>query len=223
MNKIRNAVPLLAAAILLMALTSAAQTRNFAQWDNDMKAFAADDAKAPPPKGSILFIGSSSIRMWATLAADFPDKKVINRGFGGSQIADSTHFAEQIVFPYEPKMIVMYAGDNDLQDGKTPQQVFDDYKAFVEKVRTKLPKTPIAYIAIKPSPSRAALMPNAKMTNNLIREYSTKKRKLAFIDIYTPMLGTDGQPRKELFLADKLHMNAQGYALWKGVVAKYLK
>ncbi len=223
MKKIRNAVPLLAAAILLMALTSAAQTRNFAQWDNDMKAFAADDAKAPPPKGSILFIGSSSIRMWATLAADFPDKKVINRGFGGSQIADSTHFAEQIVFPYEPKMIVMYAGDNDLQDGKTPQQVFDDYKAFVEKVRTKLPKTPIAYIAIKPSPSRAALMPNAKMTNNLIREYSTKKRKLAFIDIYTPMLGTDGQPRKELFLADMLHMNAQGYALWKGVVAKYLK
>lgn len=200
-----------------------AQTRNFAQWENGIKAFESADAKQMPPGNAILFIGSSSIRMWTDLAADFPDKKVINRGFGGSQIVDSTYFADRIVFPYKPKMILMYAGDNDLNDGKTPEQVFADYQAFVDKVRTKLPKAKIAYIAIKPSPSRSALMPKASAANELIKKFSTKKRGLIFIDIYSPMLGPDGQPRKELFLADMLHMNRSGYDVWKKVVAQYLK
>ena len=211
--------------LLLLALSSvaSAQTRNFAQWENDMKAFEAADAKQPPPKGAILFIGSSSIRMWTDLATDFAGKKLINRGFGGSQIADSTYFADRIVIPYRPKMIVMYAGDNDLNDGKTPEQVFADYKAFVDKVRAKLPKVKIAYIAVKPSPSRANLMPKAAAANELIRGYSTRKRNLSYIDIYTPMLGPDGQPRKELFLADMLHMNRGGYDVWKKTVAPFLK
>jgi len=213
----------LAFLIFALALTTAAQTRNFAQWENDMKAFEAADAKQMPPRGGIVFIGSSSIRMWTDLAADFPDKKVINRGFGGSQIVDSTHFADRIVVPYQPKMVVMYAGDNDLNDGKSPEQVFADYQAFVEKIRAKLPKVRVAYIAIKPSPSRAALMPKAAKTNELIKNYSTKKRDLVYIDIYTPMLGDDGQPRKELFLADMLHMNRSGYEVWKKAVASYLK
>ncbi len=199
------------------------QERNFAQWENDMKAFEAADAKQMPTKGVFLFIGSSSIRMWTDLASDFPDRKVINRGFGGSQIVDSTHFADRIVIPYQPKMVLMYAGDNDLNDGKSPEQVLADYTAFVEKVRAKLPTVRIAFIAIKPSPSRANLMPKAAEANDLIKRYSTKKRNLTFIDIYTPMLGPDGQPRKELFLADMLHMNRGGYDVWKKAVKPYLK
>ncbi len=200
-----------------------AQTRDFGQWEKEIKAFETADAKQKPPREAILFIGSSSIRLWSDLATDFPSKKVINRGFGGSQIADSTYFADRIVVPYDPKMIVMYAGDNDLQDGKSPKQVFADYAAFVEKARAKFPKIKIAYIAIKPSPSRASLMPKASAANELIKAYSTGKRHLAFIDIYTPMLGADGQPRKELFLADMLHMNRKGYDIWKNAVAPFLK
>ena len=218
-----NRIFYLAFLIFVLAQRAAAQTRNFAQWENDMKAFEAADAKQMPPRGGIVFIGSSSIRMWTDLAADFPDKKVINRGFGGSQIVDSTHFADRIVVPYQPKMVVMYAGDNDLNDGKSPEQVFADYQAFVEKIRAKLPKVRVAYIAIKPSPSRAALMPKAAKTNELIKNYSTKKRDLVYIDICTPMLGADGQPRRELFLRDMLHMNRSGYEVWKKAVAEYLK
>ncbi|MGD9561814.1 MAG: SGNH/GDSL hydrolase family protein [Pyrinomonadaceae bacterium] len=208
---------------LLGAAVALGQDRDFSQWEKDIQAFEAADSKAMPPKDAILFIGSSSIRMWTGLAADFPRKKVINRGFGGSQIADSTHFADRIVIPYRPRMIVMYAGDNDLNDGKSPQQVFADYKAFVEKVRSKLTKVKIAYIAIKPSPARANLLAEAAETNDLIKAYSTRKRNLAYIDIFTPMLGRDGQPRKDLFLADMLHLNLKGYDLWRRTVGPFLQ
>ena len=105
------------------------------RWEKDIAAFEASDRTNPPPKGSVLFIGSSSIRLWKSLAADFPDLKVINRGFGGSHIPDTTHFAERIIFPYEPSKIVLYAGDNDIAGGRSPEQVFADFKELVEKVR----------------------------------------------------------------------------------------
>jgi lysophospholipase L1-like esterase len=215
---------LVASFVLAMAaLALCGQARDFSQWENDIKAFEAADAEQMPPKKAILFIGSSSIRMWTDIAKDFPAKKVINRGFGGSQIVDSTYFADRIVIPYKPKMIVLYAGDNDLQDGLSPEQVLADYKAFVEKVRGKLPKVKIAFISIKPSPSRAALLPQVVAANELIRTYSAEEPRMMFIDIYTPMLGPDGQPRKELFVADMLHLNRQGYDIWKEAVAPYLK
>ncbi|NOT47004.1 MAG: hypothetical protein HOP17_04555 [Acidobacteria bacterium] len=205
--------------LLVFSSVHYAQTRDFGQWENDMKAFEAADARQMPPKDAILFVGSSSIRMWTDLAADFPDKKIINRGFGGSQIADSTYFTDRIIIPYQPKMILLYAGDNDLNDGKTPEQVFADYGAFVDKVRVKLPKAKIAFIAIKPSPSRAELLPKMAAANEMIKKYSTRKLNLVFIDIYKPMLGADGQPR----IADMLHMNRGGYDVWKKAIAPYLK
>jgi lysophospholipase L1-like esterase len=171
----------------------------------------------------VVFIGSSSIQSWKSLADDFPGTRVINRGFGGSELADSTFYADRIVIPYQPKMVVLYAGDNDLADGRTPQQVFEDYKAFVERVHRKLPTTKIAYISIKPSPARASLLQRMKEANRLIKTYATHHKRLIYIDVFTPMLGKDGNPRPELFGPDRLHMNSEGYGLWKLVIAPYIR
>lgn len=193
------------------------------QWEADIKKFEESDRLSPPPKQATLFIGSSSIRLWTTLANDFPNAKVINRGFGGSQIVDSTNYIDRIVVPYQPRTILLYAGDNDLAGGKSPQQVFEDYKAFVNAVRHQLPKTKILFISIKPSPSRAALMTKAKEANGLIKSFASHDKHLGYVDVFTPMLDSEGNPRAELFGPDKLHMNPDGYKLWKSIITPYVK
>ena len=192
-----------------------------AAWEQDMQAFAERDAASPPPKGAILFIGSSSIRMWDTLASDFPEVRVINRGFGGSEIRDSTWYAGRIVIPYAPRQVVLYAGDNDLFSGRSPLQVRDDFRAFVQRIRRDLPKVEIAYISNKPSPSRANLLDAQRQANALI-EADAARLQVEFIDVFTPMLDAQGQPREELFLEDRLHMNAAGYDVWQQAIQPYL-
>jgi len=187
--------------------------RNFARWEKEIAAYEAMDRAHPLPQGGVLFIGSSTIRRWKTLDKDFPNHRVINRGFGGSQIADSTHFAERIIFPYEPRMIVLRAGGNDINAGKSPEQVFADYKAFVAKVHARLPKTQIVYISISPSPARWAERDAYKTLNALIEKYTRQQPYLKYLDTYDMVLGSDGQPRRELFVADKLHFSAEGYRL----------
>lgn len=191
-------------------------------WEADMQRFAALDAQSPPPKGAVLFVGSSSIRMWDSLAADFPGQKVINRGFGGSEVRDSTWYADRIVIPYAPRLVVLYAGDNDLNAGRTPQQVRDDFVAFVTRVRRDLPHTRIAYISIKPSPSRAQLLPQIIQANALIKQAASGMKQVDFLDVFTPMLGSDGQPQPALFREDMLHMTPAGYAIWRQVIAPEL-
>ncbi|MBV9926793.1 MAG: hypothetical protein JOZ96_17370 [Acidobacteria bacterium] len=216
--------PLMLALAAAWPAVVAAQSPSPAnQWEPEIRKFEEADRLNPPPEGAVLFIGSSSIRLWQTLAEDFPGSKVINRGFGGSQLADSVLYAERIVVPYRPRMVVLYAGDNDLADGKTPQQVFEDYKAFVSRVRQKLPRTKIAFLSIKPSPARAALLPKVREANELVKAYASRGKRLIYIDVFTPMLGGEGMPRPELFGPDKLHMNQEGYRLWKAVVAPYLR
>ncbi|MFT4197702.1 MAG: SGNH/GDSL hydrolase family protein [Pseudoxanthomonas sp.] len=192
------------------------------EWAQDMARFAEQDAAHPPPRGAVLFIGSSSIRFWASLAQDFPATPVINRGFGGSQVRDSTYYADRIVVPYAPSRIVFYAGDNDLAAGRSPQQVADDFVAFVRRVRRDLPQVPIAYIAIKASPSRLQLQPQMAQANALVRAAAAGLPAVGFIDVYTPMLDARGKPRPELFREDMLHMNAAGYAIWKEKVGAWL-
>ena len=193
------------------------------KWETEIKKFEESDRQNPPPKHAVVFIGSSSIQSWKSLADDFPGTKVINRGFGGSELADSVFYVDRIVIPYRPKMVVLYAGDNDLANGRTPQEVLEDYKAFVERVHRKLPTTKIAYISIKPSPARAFLLQSMKDANRLIKTYANHDKRLIYIDVFTPMLGKDGSPRPELFGADRLHMNSEGYGLWKLVVAPYIR
>ena len=191
-------------------------------WEQDIQKFEAADKANPPKPGAIVFIGSSSIEHWKDVASDFPDKRVLNRGFGGSRIADSTYYAGRIIVPYKPSMVVFYAGDNDINDGHSAQQVFDDYVAFVARVRKDLPATPIAYISIKPSPSRAKLLPVMREANAKVRAYAAKHPHLIYIDVASKMLDAGGQPRAELFVEDRLHMNRAGYDLWRGVIAPFL-
>ena len=192
-------------------------------WEADMRHFAELDAQAPPPRHAVLFLGSSSIRFWDSLASDFPGQAVINRGFGGSEIRDSTWYADRIVIPYAPRLIVFYAGDNDLNAGRSPRQVRDDFLGFVARVRRDLPQVRIAFISIKPSPSRAQLLPAIAESNRLVREAARGLAKVDYLDVYTPMLGADGQPRAALFREDMLHMTPDGYAIWREVVAPELK
>ena len=193
--------------------TASPDDHNFARWEKQIAAYEKMDRDNPPAEGGVLFIGSSTIRRWKTLAQDFPNHHVINRGFGGSQIVDSTHFAERIIFPYKPRMIVLRAGGNDIHAGKSPERVFAEYKAFVAAVRATLPKTRILYISVSPSPARWADCDAYQALNALIEKYSRRHSYLDYLETYDMVLGSDHQPRPELFVADKLHFSEEGYRL----------
>lgn len=190
-----------------------------AAFEPDIAAFEARDRAAPPPRGGIVFVGSSSIRFWSSLASDFPNVPVLNRGFGGSTLQDVVYFAPRIVLPYAPREIVLYAGDNDLAAGRTPEQVLGDYTAFVRLVRRALPAARLVFISIKPSPSRWTLAEPMRAANALIAQAITRDTLATFVDVFTPMLGASGRPRPELFQADSLHMTPAGYALWRARLA----
>lgn len=193
----------------------------FARWENDIRKFEEADKASPPPKGGVVFIGSSSIKRW-NLAETFPDKDYINRGFGGSQIVDSTHFADRILIPYRPRVVVLYAGDNDLARGKSPKQVSADFAAFAEKVHAALPKTKIVFIAVKPSLARWNIVDKVRSANKLIAAQCQQDELLAYVDIDKPMIGEDGRPRQSLFASDGLHLSKAGYALWVSLLAPHL-
>ena len=195
---------------------------NFAQWDKEIAAFEAADKVNPPPGGGILFTGSSTIRLWETLQADFPGRPVINRGFGGSEIADATHFADRIIFPYAPKQIILRAGGNDIHNGRTPSEVASDFAEFVRVVRTHLPTTEILYLAVNPAPSRWSETDKYLALNKQIRDLAIELPRVGFIDAYDISLTPTGQPRPELFVADRLHFNPDGYRLLTDRVRPYL-
>lgn len=178
-----------------------------------MQAFEKADKEAPPPKGGLVFIGSSSIRRW-DLAKSFPDLGAVNRGFGGSQIADSIRYADRILLPLEPRTVVLYAGDNDINAGKSAKHVVSDFKTFAAAVHRALPKTRILFIAIKPSLKRWHLIETIREANRRIETLCEADERLELIDIDGPMLGLDDKPRPELFVQDGLHLSALGYAIW---------
>ena len=215
-------------AILCLLICTASQPAVAAQpgsqqWERDIQAFEAADLANPPPQEAILFVGSSTIRFWKTLSQDFPDHKVINRGFGGCQIADCTYYADRIVAPYKPRLIVLRAGGNDIQAGKPPEQVQADFQAFVEKVRAKLPKVRIAYMTINATPARWTNAEREKKANQLIKDYIAKGENLDYIDTFDATMGENGKPREELFVEDRLHFNAEGYKILTSLARSHLK
>jgi acetyl esterase/lipase len=217
----RVSIPsLVASTLLLWAPQIGSQTTvsGPGQWEPDIQNFEAADRAEPPPARSVVFVGSSSIRAWETLKDDFPGGPVINRGFGGSELNDVVHFADRIVVPYNPRLVVLYAGDNDLAAGKSPTQVFNDFLSFVRIIHQRLPSTRVAFVAIKPSISRWNIVDKVREANRLIRERVRTDHMLAYVDVFTPMLNKSGQPRQELFLEDGLHMNSQGYAIWRDLL-----
>lgn len=192
------------------------------QWASDIARFDELDAMTPPPPDPVVFTGSSSIRMWSSLEDDFPGIAVLNRGFGGSQIRDATWFAEELVVQYRPRQVVVYSGDNDIDAGRTPEQVLADFRAFVARLRRDLPDVPIAWISIKPSLARAEQIDEQRKANAMVKSAAAGMRRVDFIDVFTSMLDANGNPRPELFIDDGLHLNAAGYALWRQVVAPHL-
>ena len=217
-----------ALALALLSLACAAHAQRPAEpasvrWQPAIAAFDAADLSARPAPGGVLFVGSSSIRMWSDLRDDFRGLPVINRGFGGSTLHDCGELVNRLVAPYAPRQVMVYAGDNDLAEGRTPQQVVESFASFVRQVRAALPGVRIGYISIKPSPARATLLARMHEANALLKAYAATLQDVDFIDIHTPMLGADGQPRAALFGPDALHLNREGYALWKSVIAPYLQ
>jgi lysophospholipase L1-like esterase len=201
---------------------TAADAHDFGKWEKEIAAYQQMDRTNPPPADALLFIGSSTIRLWKTLAQDFPGHQVINRGFGGSEIVDSTHFADRVILPYKPRMVLLRAGGNDLNAGKSPEQVFADFKEFVAKIHSKLPRTEIVFISLSPSIARWKQADKEKAVNTMIEEYIRQTPRLKYIETYPMPLGADGQPRAELFVADKLHFNAEGYKLLAEIVRPHL-
>jgi lysophospholipase L1-like esterase len=192
-----------------------------ARFESEIAAFEKWDHQNAVPQNCILFVGSSSIRLWQTADA-FPALPVINRGFGGSTIADVNYFANRIVFKYKPRTIVFYAGDNDIAAGRSPDQVFADFETFAKSVHERLPNTRLIYLAIKPSPLRWKLWPKSQTVNSRIQELTKRNDHDLYVDAATPILGSDGQPRKELFRDDGLHMNPKGYKIWNKILAPVL-
>ena len=203
--------------------TAAAEIDN--RWSADLAAFDASDRVQPQPAGGVLFIGSSSIRLWDNLESQFSEQPVfIKRGLSGSRIDDCTHKLAPLVQRYRPRLVVFYAGDNDIAHGLSPKAVLASFQSFVARVRHSLAGTRIAYLSIKPSPLRHEFMSSIQQANALIRAWATTTDpKVDYIDIFTPMLGTDGRPRAELFRSDGLHLNDKGYALWKSVIADRIR
>lgn len=199
---------------------TAAQTR----WKSAITAFEEADKARLPAEGGVLFVGSSTVRMWSSLAQDFSEwPVVINRGFGGSTMAECRLLVRELVLRYRPRHVLVYAGDNDLAMGRTPLQVMEDFAAFAGTVRSTLPQARISFISIKPSPSRAQLLPQVQLTNEMVAAYLRTQANVDYIDTYSPMMDAQGRPRAELFLKDQLHMNAEGYRLWHDVITAQLQ
>lgn len=190
-------------------------------WAAELSAFDAQDRADPYRKNGVVFVGSSSIRFW-DLDASFPGRDYLNRGFGGSQIADSVEYLDLLVLRHEPQAVVLYAGDNDIAAGKTPETVAADFAAFARDLHAELPAARLVFLAIKPSIARWELVDRMREANRLIADRTAADARLVYADVHTPMIGPDGRPRPDLLVGDGLHLSAAGYALWTEIVRPHL-
>jgi lysophospholipase L1-like esterase len=211
--------PIIFFLLTVVSITTAAQN----QFQKEIDQFKHEDSLSVPGKGKILFVGSSSFRLWKDLQRDFPNHPLINRGFGGSTFTDLLFFKEDIIKPYAPRQVVIYCGENDLAGGATPQKVLSDFKAFFQYIRKHFPKSYIAFVSIKPSPSRKHILNSVRQANKLISDYIASQKRAVYVDIFSPMLDSAGNFREELFVEDRLHMNRQGYDIWKKALQPHLK
>lgn len=214
--------PLLALLVLLISWAGPKPTHAANLWEGEIARFEKLDQANPPVPDGIVFVGSSSIRLW-DLKKSFPEHSILNRGFGGSQASDAVHFVPRIVVPYRPRLVVFYSGDNDLAFGKSPASVGESFAQFVRDVHSALPEAKIILLSIKPSPARAQLADQQKQANELIQRLATPDGKVLYLDVGRSLRDKEGRVRADLFLADGLHLNEEGYRLWSDVVRPYLK
>lgn len=215
--KYLNPGPLATLVALLLSTAALAADPSAERWGKAIAAFEEQDKQSAPAQEGIVFVGSSSIRLW-DLKKGLPDLPCVNRGFGGSHMADSAYFADRIIIPYRPRVVVVYAGGNDIAAGKSPEQVADDFQALVKKVHAALPQTKIYFVSLFPTVARQKIDDKLKQANTLIQEFTKSDPRLGYIDTRTRMTAADGGPRPELLRADNLHMNDAGYAIWNEIV-----
>jgi len=203
--------PFLALLFLLITFSSTAQP-----YVDEITAFKKKDSISFPPKNATLFVGSSSFRLWDNIEGYFPGYTIINRGFGGSSLPDVIRYEKDIIFPYQPKQVVIYCGENDVAGDSmvTGKIVAERFQQLFTDIRNQWPGMPVVFVSIKPSPSRWHLREKMMDANKRIRKYLKKKKNTDYIDVWTPMLGIDGKPREILFREDMLHMKPTGYAIW---------
>ncbi len=221
---INKAVLFLASVLLLLGFTSqdsVAQEQRSYYW-NTIQNFRKQDSLQAPPQNAILFVGSSSFTNWHNVQQMFPDRVIINRGFGGSQLLDAKQYFEQIKYPKKLKQIVLYSGDNDIASGASAQEVFGRFKQVYELIRKDQPKLPIAYLSIKGCPGRARSIPVVKETNALIKDFLATQKNAAYVDVFSATMDSEGQPIKEIYVEDGVHMNQKGYDIWASVLKPYL-
>lgn len=189
-------------------------------WEPEIAGYEREDRRSPPPAGAVVFVGSSSIRMWSTLACDMAPLVVLNRGFGGAQMDAVLHFAPRIVLRYRPRAVVLCAGENDLEAhrGKSPERVLDDVRRFADLLADACPHARLYLLAIKPSPARAAVWPVVRRCNGMLRAFALEDPRRSWIDVATPTFDEAGRRRAELFLDDGLHLSPAGYAMWTSVL-----
>lgn len=194
----------------------------FAKWEEKIANFEKRDKESPPPKGCLLFVGSSSIRMW-DLEGSWPDEDTVNNGFGGSTIADSIHFFDRVIAPYQPRAVILYAGDNDINKGLSAEGTLQDFDTLSGKIRSKFPSVPILFLAIKPSRKRWEIWPEMKKANDLIAKRCSEEKNMVFVDTASAMLkGNAGPPNEKWFVEDGLHLSEYGYQVWTGMVSQAL-
>lgn len=222
MRLVRHVLALLAIGCWSSAVAAGAQTAtpaapDPARFEADIAAFEAEDRAAPPAPGATLFVGSSSIRYW-DVAEAFPALRTIRRGYGGSHVSDTLHFAERIIVRYRPGLVVFYAGDADVAGGKTAAVIARDTAALVALVHRRLPATPIVVIGTKPSPAHWAHMATIREANRQIRAALAGDRLAAYVDVEAALLGPDGQPRADCYTENRLNLNTRGYEAWTSAV-----
>ena len=205
--------------LLFISLISSAQNQKYA---DVFREFHVEDSLQKSKPGSILFIGSSSFRMWRNVHEAFPDRQIINRGFGGSTLEEVIQYADKLIFPYKPKQVVIYAGENDIAANVSAEEVCKRFETLHKLIRKQDRKVPIAFISIKPSPSREKFLPEVYKANKMIKEFISRKKNTVFIDVVPPMLNPDGTIKEDIFLNDRLHMNQKGYDLWIQTIAPHL-
>lgn len=215
---------ILCLAIFIIGKAISAQSVCPSFW-NDILQFKKADSVQMPPKNTILFTGSSSFTRWDNVQDHFPGYPIINRGFGGSQLTDVIRYAYDVILPYAPKQIVVYCGENDLASGESvkAEDVVLRFKTLFGIIRQNLPQTTIHFVSIKPSPSRQHLLHEFREANRQIKAFLQKQQRAGFINVYDAMLAADGSPRKDIFVEDNLHMNAEGYRIWQRILFPYLQ
>ncbi|WP_235921097.1 GDSL-type esterase/lipase family protein [Foetidibacter luteolus] len=211
----------IAFVMLLIGKTHAQQPPFY----NDIQKFKQQDSLNFPPGKAILLVGSSSFTKWTDVQQYFPSHTIINRGFGGSSLPDLIHYENDVIFPYKPRQIIIYCGENDFaaSDTVSVATVVGRFKTLFNDIRSHWKKVRVDFVSMKPSPSRQHLWPKFEEANGQIKAFLETEKKAKFIDVYNAMFNADGKVMEDIFVEDRLHMNEKGYAIWQKIFEPYLK